>query len=335
MQKYYFNTITKYSLILGLILAVASCNAIFENDITKDKVNLVLPQNGQVFSTNKVNFKWQELDGVTNYRLEIVSPSFSNLQNFVLDSLISGNDYSYILPPGNYQFQLRGENSGYQSLYTGPYSITIDSVSDLTNQLVSLSGPSVNYNINNTNIVCNWSALYAAEKYEFQLKPDSNFESSTSVSLIKHDIYSNAYTIPQTNLSEGEYSWGIKAHNQNSSSGFSYRNFTIDLTNPNDVSLLTPLDGITAATQTVVFKWNSGVDSGIAQSPVSTSIEISTDSMFTTLYDAGNAEFSNITSDSLEVDFAVGDEYWWRVLAVDEAGNESDNYSDKRKITIP
>jgi len=330
MQKYYFNTITKYSLMLGLILAFNSCNAIFENDITKDKVNLILPQNGQVFSTNQVNFKWQELEGAINYRIEIVSPSFSNLENFILDSLVSGDTYSFILNPGEYQFQLRGENSGYQSLYTGPYSITIDSISDLTDKTLSLSSPVENYYTNNTNIICNWIELYAADTYEFQLREGSDFLLSTTPIHNKTDIYSITYTIPEDYLEEGEYSWGVKGHNQNSSSDFTSSNFSIDLTSPNDVILVIPLDDATTTSSTVVFKWNSGVDTGIAKSPVSTTIEIYKDVDFTDEYEI----IDNITTDSLELTLTP-DEYWWRVYAVDEAGNESEFDSEERKVTIP
>jgi len=333
MQKYYFNTITKYSLILGLILAFNSCNAIFENDITKKKMNLILPQNGQAYSTNQVNFKWQELEGATNYRLEIVSPSFSNIENFILDSLVSGNSYSYILNPGEYQFQIRGENSGYQSLYTGPYLITIDSVYDLTNQQIVLLNPSENFYTNINDITCNWDPHYAAETYEFQLRSDTGFTSNSILDFVS-DIVGSAYTIPSNLLIEGMYSWGVKGHNQISSSVFKSRNVFVDLTNPNDVMLVTPLDDVTTTSSTVVFKWNSGVDSGIAQSPVSTTIEFSTDSLFVTLYNGGNIDYKNITTDSLELTLTP-DEYWWRVYAVDEAGNESEFDSEERKVTIP
>ncbi len=331
MLKYYFNIITKYSLIIGLILSMSSCNAIFENDITKKKVNLILPIDGQVLATNQVNFKWQELEGATNYRIEIVSPTFATLQNFVLDSLVSGNNYSYILSPGEYQFKIRGENSAYQSLYTGPYSITVDSISDLSNQIIKLNSPTANYYTNLNTITCNWDSHYAANKYEFQLRSDTGF-TSTNILLFVPDIVGSAYTIPVSYLQEGKYSWGIKAYNQNSSSEFSSRNMVVDLTKPNDVTLVTPLDDVTTTSSVVVFKWDSGVDTGIAQSTVSTKIEISTDSMFTTFYNQSNL----IYLDSLEVDFSTNnDEYWWRVIAMDEAGNESENYSSKRKITIP
>jgi hypothetical protein len=322
MQKYYFNIITKYSLIFGLVLIFNSCNAIFENDITEENMNLILPQNGQNFSTNQVVFKWEELDGATGYRIEIVSPSFSNLENFILDSLVSGDSYTYILNPGDYQFKIRGENSAYASIYTGPYSITIDSVYDLTNQYILLINPSKNLYTNSNDITCNWDSHYAAETYEFQLRSDTGF-TSTSILDFVPDIVGSVYTITVSVLVEGMYSWGVKGHNQISSSDFSYRNIFIDLTNPNDVTLVTPLDDATTASSIVMFKWNSGVDTGIAQSPVSTTIEISTDSLFNTNYET----YTNITADSLEIDFpTVSDEYWWRVLAIDEAGNQSQYY---------
>jgi len=331
MQKFYFNITINHSLLIGLVLLFSSCNAIFEKDITDKDLTLVLPVNGQVYSTNQVNFKWEELEGATDYRIEIVSPNYANIQSFILDTLVSGDTYSYILSPGNYEFQIRAENSAYKSNFVGPFSITIDSVSDLSNQLVQLLLPQSDFYTNSTSINCSWQNLYAADKYEFQLRSGLDFNNSNSTSHIMTDIYSTNYTIPSNVLQEGKFSWGIKAHNQNSSSDFSVLNFIIDLTDPVDVDLLLPIDNDSPTLQTVVFKWGRGTDPGTVHSPVTTTIEISSDINFlnTIVYQ------NNITTDSLEHTFSTAGDYWWRVLANDEAGNQSVSYLETRKITIP
>ena len=69
------------------------------------------------------------------------------------------------------------------------------------------------------------------------------------------------------------------------------------------------------------------VDTGIAQSPVSTTFEISTDSIFS---DTQKEAYKNVYEDSLELTL-TSDDYWWRVLAIDEAGNQSEYYLEERK----
>ena len=71
MQKYYFNIIIKLSLCASFLLSFSSC----EKDITEEKLTLILPTNGHVYSTNQVHFKWKELDKTDGYRIEIVKDS--------------------------------------------------------------------------------------------------------------------------------------------------------------------------------------------------------------------------------------------------------------------
>ncbi len=331
MQKFYFNTIIKFKTIIVFILILPACNAIFENDITEEELDLIIPMDGTSYTTNQVHFKWNEMEGATNYRLQIVQPNFASIQTFVLDSLVTGSEYFYVLNPGTYQFKIRAENSGYQSAYKGPFTIIIDSVSTLTNQIVQLLSPNTNIYTNSTVLNCTWQSVFAADYYEFELRSGSDFNSSGTTIHNETNIYSTSYNIPSAFLVEGVYAWGVKAHNASSSSAFSARSFSIDLTQPNDVVLTLPVHNHTNADQTVVFKWNTGIDPGTVHSPVFSHIEFGTDTNFTsTLFSV-----SNIYVDSLQYTFPSAGDIWWRVYAEDEAGNISSFYSPARKVTIP
>lgn len=314
-----------------LIATLGSCNSVFEKDISEETLTLILPTDGQSYSTNQIHFKWTEMKGASDYRIEIVKPTFVGIQEFVLDTLVSGTEFYYILNPGDYQFQIRGENSGYESIYTGPYSIHLDSVTDLSNQLVQLLVPADNYYISENSLNCTWQSIYAADYYEFQLRGGLDFNSSVTILHLMSSIYSNSYDIPSEFLTEGEYAWGIKAVNENSSSEYSSNSFTVDLTLPNDVALLQPTDNDNSATQTVVFKWDTGTDPGTVNTPVFSTIEIYEDAALTIL----NLIQTNIYTDSLEHTFTNSGDYWWQVYAEDEAGNSSEYYSELRKVTVP
>lgn len=328
MRKYYFNTITKFSLILLTITVLSSC----VKDITQEELTLILPTNGQTYTTNQVHFKWKEVENAKGYRIEIVKPSFESIQEFVLDSVVEGTQFYQVLSPGQYEFQIRAENSAYETAYVGPYSITLDSVSDLSSQLIGLLSPVDNYATNLLSMNCSWGEHFAADYYQFQLRSGLDFSGSVTIPHNKSDIYSTNYEIPSGVLNEGEYSWGVMAHNQNSFSEYSSHSFIVDMTLPNDAELIVPLADANEGSSTVVFKWDSGIDPGTVHTGIGATIQISTDASFSSplFHTEGGVE-----SDSLEYTFDVGGDYWWRVLLVDEAGNQSEYYLEERKVTVP
>jgi len=328
MVRYYFNIIVKSSCCI-LLFGVTSCKDILEEDIQNQMVTMIIPQADDTLTTNSVHFKWHEMDGADEYRLQVVSPSFSDISSFELDSLISGTEFYYALNPGNYEFQIRGENSAYESVYSGPYAFQIDSVSDLSNQVVPIVQLGSPYYTNLSDVSVQWQSVFAADYYEFQLRSGSNFNSSTTTLVTEPVIYGNAFATSTAPLSaEGEYSWGVRAINNNSQSQYSSEVIYVDLTNPNDVSLLSPSDGFNNSNDTVLFKWDSGTDPGSINSPISYVLELDVNASFTSL-----TEY-NTSADSLKLVLS-SNTYYWRVKALDEAGNQSVYYSPEYSVIIP
>jgi len=336
MQNYY-SSITGRSishrifliLVIGVIFQLTSCEAIFERNISSDSMTLIMPTNNDTASSNNIYFKWEELKGASHYNLQIVQPSFASIDAFILDSNIESTQFTFILPPGDYQFKIRAENSAYESLWTGPYNLVVDSVSDLTNQIVPLISPADAIYCNGDNFTFVWQSIYAAETYEYQLKSGADFLSSGTILHGASGIYGTVYTPPAGLLAiEGSYSWGVRASNQTSSSGFSSRSILVDLTLPNSPVSLYPSNGA-SFDDTVVFKWGVGADVGTVQSPVSGTLEIATDTVFTSVLHS-----YTVSEDTLQHVFSVPGNYWWRVKTLDQAGNISTNYSVHRKVII-
>ncbi len=338
MLTSYSNTTDKKSIKLlatGLILActwfLASCNAIFEKDISAESPSIILPTNNDTVYSNKVHFKWQEIEGASFYNLQIVKPSFADIDAFVLDSNINGDEFYQILPPGDYQFKLRGENGAHVSEFAGPYSIYVDSVLDLSSQFVSLVSPADDIYRNGTgDIAVNWQNLFAADAYDFILKIGSDF-SSASILDQQLGINSLSHIIASSNFDvEGTYFWGVKAVNLTGSSPYSYRQINIDLTAPNSPEILSPADEIThPLEESITLKWTTGIDPGTIHSTVLSTVEISTSLSFIDF-----VEFENITSDSLVYTFPSTGNYYWRVKADDEAGNYSEFYSAANWVIV-
>ena len=333
MENYYFNIIAK-TRVLGLLAAaflggLFSCSDFIEEDLSEKTVNVILPQSGANLNSNYVHFKWDKLTGADNYRLQIVKPSFVSISEFVMDSLVIGEEFYYNLAPGDYQFQLRAENAAYQSIYAGPYSFSVDSVSDLQNQLVPLLSPVDGLYTNLTDLNFSWQSIFAASDYEIQIRSGSNFNASATILYTVPGIVGTSHTSTgNVFLNEGAYSWGVRGANPTSVSAFSSRSVYVDITNPNDVVVLEPLDATTTISDTVVFKWSSGVDPGTIHAPLSYELQLATDVGF------GSYTTYQSTVDSLELVLPT-DTYYWRVFALDGAGNQSVYYSSEFSVTVP
>lgn len=338
MQAYCFSITDKkmdIKLKLGIgIVAVGlltSCNAIFEKDITGETPEIYLPSNNDTIYSNQVHFKWVEMEGASFYNLQVVQPSFNNIESFVLDSNINGEEFYQVLNPGHYQYRLRGENGGYHSEYAGPFTIYLDSVTDLGGQVVSLISPADGIYINGTDdITVSWQNLFAAENYEYILKVGDDFASGSildqnlSVATLSYLVSAGQFDV------EGTYFWGIKGTNLTGGTPYSSRLINVDLTLPNDPELISPdHEAIFAVDEEITLRWTTGTDPGTVHAPVSSVVEISASESFID-YD----EFTGITGDSLVHSFSSSGSYWWRVKAVDEAGNQSEYYSVANELVI-
>lgn len=101
-----------------VILLLTGCSDIFEKNISEKRVDLVAPADQAETFHPVLTFAWEEVEGATDYRLIVVSPSFEEAQLYVLDTLIAGHQFSRQLQPGRYEWKVRPENSAYQGLYT-------------------------------------------------------------------------------------------------------------------------------------------------------------------------------------------------------------------------
>ena len=71
-------------------------------------------------NVNPVHFKWEEMEGASIYRLEIVSPSFASINQFLLDSLVVGTDFYLDLDSNEYELRLTAQNGVYESQILAP-----------------------------------------------------------------------------------------------------------------------------------------------------------------------------------------------------------------------
>jgi hypothetical protein len=304
--------IIKLLIFFTICAAFISCEDIIEEDITNDLVVITYPQNNQQIESNVVNFQWNELDGASDYRIQVQSGQF-----IVLDSLVSSNNFTYELDPGTYKWRIRGENFAYKTEYTFPVEFTLIETGDLSNQQVILVSPSNNIYTQNINPTFSWNGITAASSYDFELL------NVTAGNNIVHQAPGQAgtsYTLPNSVITQdGQFLWRVRAKNADTQTNFTSRTFYIDRTPPNQPQNVSPANDVILNDGTIVnFSWNAPTDTGPVTSSVQFTIQIATDQNFNNIIQTDNTSVS-----SYQYTFNTVGNYYWRVKSKDLAGNES------------
>ncbi|GAA4272062.1 hypothetical protein U6A24_11185 [Aquimarina gracilis] len=311
------------SLVLSSLFLLFACDDVLEDDITDDVVTTVSPKDETALEGNSVQFRWEELEGADEYRIQVIEEVN---QRSVLDSLVSGSSFTFGLNPGTYNWRIRGENFAYVTAYSFPSSFTLTSSDDLSIQEVFLTSPSDNFYTNKDALIVSWDRVRAATSYTVVV--DKTIQGNTATEIQTPDVTDTNFTLNATILSEDAiYTWKVKAVNDNSETNFSTRRILLDTQIPNQPTLSSPTSDANVST-TVTFTWNISGDTGEVQSPITSILEIATDEGFGSI-----VETVTTNNNSQQLDFADVGDYYWRVKAKDEAGNES-TVSEGRKFTV-
>ena len=165
----------------ALLLVFTSCKDVIEKNIEGDTPVIILPAAGDTIPFNPVHFKWEELDGATKYRVEIVSPSFSAIQSFVVDSVVTGTNFYFGLDSAQYEFRLTALNAGYESHTTAPVTFWVGTSSGGSGTTVLLNEPLNNAYVNEDfDGKFSWLALPGANTYTFELHRTATFAGGVS-----------------------------------------------------------------------------------------------------------------------------------------------------------
>ena len=101
-----------------LVLLLGGCEDLFEKDISEKRECLIAPADSIRTPHREQNFVWEEVSGASGYRLEVAKPGFERPEFYLLDTLVTGNKYSFTLDVGTYEWRVRPENSAYKGLYS-------------------------------------------------------------------------------------------------------------------------------------------------------------------------------------------------------------------------
>jgi hypothetical protein len=206
------------------ILVLQSCSDIFEKDLTKKSVNVLAPSDGSMLSNATVTFWWDSLPGATRYTVQVVKPSFTNTQTLILDSNIMGNRLFLSMPPGNYEWRIKATNTSSSTSFQ-QFSFSIDSNLNIANQTVLLITPANNIVLNRHSIDFQWSQIFNATDYRFEIYNSSN-------TLLYQNATLTTNAISYGPLVDGAYTWRVRAQNTYGTSAYTTFSFIIDSTIP-------------------------------------------------------------------------------------------------------
>lgn len=298
-----------YSLTLLLCISLYGCDAIIEPSISKSTVTPEAPVDNYVSTSYTVNFWWDTVNHALSYHLQVVTPSFASPGSLVLDTVIKNNKFSYNLNPGTYQWRVMAENGSSQTLFSTLRNFTVEA-STITTQNVQLNAPANNYLTNQSPVLLQWSTLYGATQYQIEVDTN-NFINENAIVLNE--------TIPGTQVSfsfpkDQTFEWRVKAKNDTAQAKWSaIYTITYDHTPPAQVSLISPANNATVNLP-VPLQWNSSATAVKYKVYVfkSDSVTVYNNSFPTTVT---TTLYTFIQGNS-------GDRVYWKISAVDAAGNE-------------
>lgn len=309
-------------LVLALFLTgiLSSCSEFIERSIEDKKVFLNAPADSAESGKYLQSFWWEPVDDALSYRLQIVSPSFNQAQQLILDSVVKDNKFSFTLEPGEYQWRVRGENGSSQTLYTTRTFFIYET--DLSKQQVQLKSPPNGLITNQRNFITSWYSMYSAAGYLLQIDSTAgNFTDEPSL-FVNSVITNTEYTV--TAPSDKTYSWRVKAKNDTAESKWSaVHRFTFDGTPPAKVVLSAPANG-SGVSSPVTLRWNALADAKKYQLYIMKSDSTQYNSSYPLTLTTNSYFFSGGETNETIL---------WKVKAVDAAGNAGAD-SEVRNFTV-
>lgn len=298
-------------IIIAFSLLLSSCKDFIEPSIDKRQVTLQAPADAYRSPKYNISFWWDDVEDALTYRLQIVSNNFSSPGGLIADTVVNRGTFSINLDPGEYQWRVRAENGSSATAYSAARAFTVLQ-SSIKQQAVELRSPANNTLTNRSLTNFQWNSLYGATQYHIEIDTNNFVNESTL-------LYDQTVPGQQVNFSlpkDMVYQWRVRAENDTAQARWSVINqITLDKTPPEKVSLNAPVNNQTV-NNPVSLQWQALP--GAAKYKLYLFKADSTSNF--------NQNFPmTLTSTSYNFSGAAsGSRVYWKVSAIDAAGNEGD-----------
>ena len=288
---------------------------------------LLTPENNSTSGTS-VNFGWIPSENAGNQRLKVDNnPSFLDPE---IDVLLGPgeNFYQAVLEPGVYWWGIWTLSGGQWTQSENLWTFTVEycwtpleGISCLTSAPVPAPLPLSPENLSNTNDntpLLTWENLAPADNFHIQLDGNENFPSPL-------DLSTSSRAVESPPLQEGVYFWRVRAFRSGSASDWSgVFSFRVDTTPPSAPALLQPSDGESFTDSVPTLSWQAPPENSL---PLTFLVQLDNEPNFST-------PENTWISENIWTPAALGqDNYYWRVKARDNAGNEGE-WSQVRRFEI-
>jgi len=295
-----------------------SCGLIFEENISKTNVAVYTPTDSFVTSNYSVNFKWDPVLDATKYRIQIVSPTFSSINSFTIDTIVTTTAVTLTLSPGAYEWRIRAENGGtYTDYFKRSFVVQVGVFSD---QYVLLKSPATNYFTYSTTVDLKWDTLYSTKEYVLEV---DTFSGNYSTPIISTRLPKGTSTYSLTMNKIGNFKWSVKGYNNTDYTRRSERaiNFKLPIPIPTG-----PKNG-ESISRPISLQWD-GVDDidYLVYIYTEDSVTIYNPSIFPVEVSTKYYPFD-------PQGVAIGKTFFWSVKTLDKKGNKSEE-SVRRKVII-
>jgi hypothetical protein len=116
----------KWIVLLGAaFIGLGSCEEVLERSLVDKKVVLQAPMNNLITTDSIHDLYWQQMDGATEYEIQIVTPRFDSIARMVADEIQEELKYNIELKKGIYQWRVRAKNTSTTSNFSDAWTITI------------------------------------------------------------------------------------------------------------------------------------------------------------------------------------------------------------------
>ncbi|HEY4784846.1 MAG TPA: hypothetical protein VIH57_02300 [Bacteroidales bacterium] len=120
-----------FTVAAGMLL-FAGCEDLEQTDISQVHVQLNAPSNKLVTNLTTLTFWWDSISGAQSYNLQIVSKSFTQIEQVLLDTVVKKNKIRKNLNLGKYEWRVSAIN-GSNRAYSDTFSFAIDTAKSALN----------------------------------------------------------------------------------------------------------------------------------------------------------------------------------------------------------
>jgi immune inhibitor A len=278
---------------------------------------LTSPKDGSSTTNRRPSFQWAALPGATLYHIQIDDdPNFGSLWGEAENTPSRSVTPNIDLPLGVSYWRVRATN-GPNTTWMPTWSVIITPAKPGATTLVSPANAALT---NDATPVFTWLTTTNGHTYQIQIDNNGDFRSPVQDVIVGTGLLS--YTA--LDLTDGLYNWRVRAINTEGAPGAwsAKRTFTVDTLAPPVPTMVTPLDGATSTNTMLKLDWDVSTGANTYQ------LQLDQDSGFPLppIYVGTATEYKPPTPLSRGT-------YYWRVQAIDKAGNAS-GFSAYRRFDI-